>query len=148
MSEAREESEWTWDAYLEWESRQPVRHELVDGQVHAMGGGTAEHDAIGNNLRGELRDYEATESIKYYVLISQEEPLVQVYRRDELGRFGVRSAVVLEGMDASIDLPDFGVSIPFGALYEGVQFPEGSGFSRRLLAARGRTRRGGVDAPR
>jgi Uma2 family endonuclease len=55
MSEARKESEWTWDAYLEWESRQPVRHELVDGQVHAMGGGTAEHDAIGNNLRGELR---------------------------------------------------------------------------------------------
>jgi Uma2 family endonuclease len=71
----------------------------------------------------KLRDYEATESIKYYVLISQEEPLVQVYRRDELGRFGVQSAVVLEGVDASIELPDFEVSIPFGTLYEGVQFP-------------------------
>jgi len=55
MSGARREQRWTWDAYLEWEAREPTRYELVDGQVYAMGGGTARHDIIGNNLRAELR---------------------------------------------------------------------------------------------
>lgn len=54
MPEARRERRWTWDAYLDWEAREPVRYELVDGQVYAMGGGTAEHDIIGNNLRAAL----------------------------------------------------------------------------------------------
>lgn len=54
MSEARREAGWTWDAYLDWEARQPLRYELVDGEVRAMGGGTAEHDSIGNNLRAAL----------------------------------------------------------------------------------------------
>jgi len=56
MAEAPRRTSWTWDEYLAWEAAQPIRYELVDGQVHAMGGGTAEHDAIGNNLRGELRE--------------------------------------------------------------------------------------------
>ena len=54
MSEAMRQTSWTWEAYLDWEARQPIRYELVDGQVHAMGGGTAEHDTIGNNLRAAL----------------------------------------------------------------------------------------------
>jgi Uma2 family endonuclease len=54
MSEERPPVSWTWDDYLEWEARQPARYELVDGQVHATGGGTAEHDTIGNNLRASL----------------------------------------------------------------------------------------------
>ena len=56
MSEARQLVRWTWETYLEWEAQQPIRYELVDGQVYAMGGGTNEHDTIGNNLRGELRE--------------------------------------------------------------------------------------------
>ena len=55
VSEAKRETGWTWEAYLDWEARQPIRHELVDDHVHAMGGRTAEHDIIGNYLRGELR---------------------------------------------------------------------------------------------
>jgi Uma2 family endonuclease len=54
MSEARPPAAWTWEAYLEWEAHQPVRYELVDGKVHAMGGGTMDHDTIGNNLRAAL----------------------------------------------------------------------------------------------
>jgi hypothetical protein len=38
MSEAKRQSIWTWEAYLDWEFRQPIRYELVDGQVHAMDG--------------------------------------------------------------------------------------------------------------
>jgi Uma2 family endonuclease len=55
MSEAKQPVIWTWEAYRDWEAQQPLRYELVDGQVYAMGGGTAEHDTIANNLRGELR---------------------------------------------------------------------------------------------
>jgi Uma2 family endonuclease len=54
VSEAKRPTSWTWEAYLVWEGRQPIRYELVDGQVYAMGGGTAEHDTIGNNLRAAL----------------------------------------------------------------------------------------------
>ena len=149
MSEAPRQTQWSWEEYLAWEHRQPVRYELVDGQGHAMGGGTADHDTIGNNLRAELRarlrgtlcrahgpdlkvragedgrypdalidcgpripgtlqahdpvavfevlskrtawidqtlklrDYDAVAGILTYVLISQDEPRVLVYQRDE-----------------------------------------------------------------
>ena len=188
MSGAQQETRWTWDAYIAWEYRQPMRYELVDGQVYAMGGGTVEHDTIANNLRAELqirlrgtpcrlqgpdlkvragtsvrypdalidcgprtlgaldaqepaavfevlskstawidqslklRDYDATPSIRIYVLISQDEARALVYRRDTDGRLGIRSAILLEGMGASLELPEFGVAIPFAAIYDGVEF--------------------------
>ena len=191
MSEAKRQTSWTWEAYLDWEARQPIRYELVDGQVYAMGGGTAEHDIIGNNLRGELRtqmrgnpcrphgpdfkvragndgrypdafidcgprvpgalyaqkpvavfevfskstgwidqslklrDYDATPTIRTYVLISQDEPRAMVYTRDENGRLGIQSAVLLEGADASIEIPEFGLSLSFSILYEGLEFASG-----------------------
>ncbi len=187
MSEATQQPEWTWEAYLDWDARQPIRYELVDGQVYAMGGGTAEHDTICNNLRValhaqlrgtpcrpqgpdlkvragkdgrypdalvdcgprvsgalqaqepvavfevlskntggidqglKLRDYDATPSIRTYVLISQDERRAMVYSRDRDGRLGIQSAVVLEGAEASIEIPELGVVLPFSALYEGLE---------------------------
>jgi Uma2 family endonuclease len=189
MSQARPPTNWSWEAYLDWEARQPVRYELVDGQVHAMGGGTAEHDTIGNNLRAalhaqmrgkpcrvqgpdlkvhagqdgrcpdalidcgprvpealhaqepvavfeilsksaawidqtlKLRAYDATPSIRIYVLISRDEQRALVYWRDADGRLGIRSAVLLEGAEAAIEIPEFDVVLPFSALYEGLDFP-------------------------
>ena len=186
MSEAKRQTNWTWEAYLEWESCQPTRYELVDGQIYAMGGGTAEHDIIGNNLRArlhtqmrgkpcrahgpdlkvragkdgrypdalidcaprvpgalhaqepvavfevlskstgwidqslKLRDYDATPSIRTYVLISQDEQRAMVYTRDADGRLGIQSAVLLEGADASVEIPELGVTLPFLILYEGL----------------------------
>jgi Uma2 family endonuclease len=191
MSEAKQQTDWTWDAYLDWEARQPARYELVDGQVHAMGGGTAEHDTIGNNLRAalharlrgrpcrthgpdlkvkagkdgrypdalidcgprvpgalfaqqpvavfevlskstgwidqslKLRDYDATSSVRTYVLISQDEMRALVYSRDESGRLGVQNAVVLEGAEAVIEISEFGVVVAFSDLYEDVEFGSG-----------------------
>jgi Uma2 family endonuclease len=187
MSEAKQQPKWTWEAYLDWEARQPIRYELVDGQVYAMGGGTAEHDTIGNNLRAalhtqlrgkscrpqgpdlkvragkdgrypdaivdcgarvpgalqaqepvavfevlskstgwidqslKLRDYDATLSIQTYVLISQDEMRALVYSRDRDGRLGIQSAVVLEGAEASIEISELGVTLPFAVLYEGLE---------------------------
>jgi Uma2 family endonuclease len=194
MSEAGAPKGWSWEAYLAWEARQPVRHELVDGQPRAMGGGTAEHDTIANNLRAELRarlrggpcrpqgpdlkvraganarypdalidcgprvpgathamdpvavfevlsrstgwidqslklrDYDAMPGIRHYVLINQDEPRALVYQRDASGRLGIGSAVLLEGMEAVIEIPALDLAIPFAALYEGLEFtppPEG-----------------------
>jgi Uma2 family endonuclease len=188
MSEARRQTNWTWEAYLDWEARQPIRYELVDGQVYAMGGGTAAHDTIANNLRAalhaqmrgkrcrvqgpdlkvragrdgrypdalvdcgprvpgtlyaqepvavfevlskstgwidqslKLRDYDATPTIRTYALISQDEPRALVYLRDGDGRLGIQSAVLLEGEGASIEIPEFGLVLPFSALYEGLDF--------------------------
>jgi Uma2 family endonuclease len=189
MSEARRQTSWTWEAYLDWEVCQAIRYELVDGQVYAMGGGTAEHDTIGNNLRAalhaqmrgklcrvqgpdlkvragqdgrypdalvdcgprvpgalyaqepvavfevlskstgwidqslKLRDYDATPTIRTYVLISQDEQRAMVYLRDADGRLGIQSAVLLEGAGASIEIPEFRLSLPFSVLYEGLDFP-------------------------
>jgi Uma2 family endonuclease len=187
MSEAKLQTSWTWEAYLDWEARQPIRYELVDGQAYAMGGGTAEHNTIGNNLRAalharlrgkpcrphgpdlkvragsdgrypdalidcgprvpgalyarepvavfevlststgwidqslKLRDYDATPTIRTYVLISQDEQRAMVYTRDEDGRLGIQTAVLLDGADASIEIPEFGLVLPFSALYEGIE---------------------------
>lgn len=49
----------TFDAFLEWERRQPTRSEFVDGQIVAMTGGTQAHNTIQGNLyysaRSKLR---------------------------------------------------------------------------------------------
>lgn len=54
------------------------------------------------------------------MLISQDEKRAMVYTRDEDGRLGIRSAVLLEGVNASIVIPEFGLALPFSALYEGL----------------------------
>ena len=182
----RRQNFWTWDAYLEWEAAQSVRYELVDGDVHAMGGGTAEHDGIANNLRItlamalrgkpcrlhgpdlkvatgtgnarypdalidcgprvpgalqaqepavvfevlskstawidqglKLRDYEATPAVRCYVLVSQDEPRILVYLRDQGGRLDIGNAMLLQGLDAVLALPVSDLLIPLRAIYDG-----------------------------
>lgn len=41
--------------YLEWEAKQEVRHEYVEGKVYAMTGGTLLHNTIAINLTVMLR---------------------------------------------------------------------------------------------
>ncbi|HYZ23187.1 MAG TPA: Uma2 family endonuclease [Rhodopila sp.] len=196
MSEAARPAAWTWDQYLDWESRQPIRHELIDGQVYAMTGGTAAHDTIGNNLRFllrthlhgnpcrpqgpdfkikagpngrypdafidcgpfdpnalvaaepvavfevlskttewfdlalKLRDYDAVPSIRFYAVISQDKPRIIVYTRDENHRLGPQTIHLTEGLDAAIELPDFNITLPVSALYEGLAFARDAGAPR------------------
>ncbi len=187
MSE-RVRDRWTWDAYLEWEARQELRHEFVDGEVRAMTGGTEAHDVIASNLRMvltdalrgspcqvrgpdlkvatgngnarypdalvkcgptdrravvaqepvavfevlsrstawvdqgfKLRDYDATPSIRYYVLISQDELRAMLYVRSEAGRLDIRDAQLVEGAEGVIALPALGVTLTLGALHEGLE---------------------------
>jgi Uma2 family endonuclease len=189
MSEQRQRARWTWDTYLAWQATQPVRHELVDGEVHAMGGGTAAHDRIANALRfaltarlprgaacrpdgphmmvrtgtgnarypdalidcgpyvpealqaqepvavfavlsrstawvdqgKKLRDYDATPGIRYYVLVSQDDPRIMVYMRNDSGRLDIRDAVLLENPEATLELPGVGISMPLSIIYDGLE---------------------------
>jgi Uma2 family endonuclease len=36
--------------YLEWEEKQELRYEYIDGKIHAMTGGTLNHSKIGGNV--------------------------------------------------------------------------------------------------
>ena len=43
------------EAYVAYEQDPPVRHELVDGYLYAMSGGTDRHEEIVLNLASALR---------------------------------------------------------------------------------------------
>ena len=43
--------------YLQGELQSPVKHELIDGQVVAMAGASANHERIAGNVYGELRNH-------------------------------------------------------------------------------------------
>jgi Uma2 family endonuclease len=186
MSEAKRQTIWTWEAYLSWEADQPIQYELVDGQVFATGGGTADHNTIGNNLRAmlhmqlrgkpcrpqgpdlkvragmdarypdalidcgprvpgalhaqdpvavfevlskstawidqslKLRDYDATASVRYYVMISHDEMRAMICTRDTAGRLGIQNAVLLDVREAVIEMPELAVASSFSALYGGL----------------------------
>lgn len=45
------------DEYLEWEARQEIKHEYINGEVYAMTGGTIPHNGIAVNLIAALRPH-------------------------------------------------------------------------------------------
>ncbi|MBL8669137.1 MAG: Uma2 family endonuclease [Alphaproteobacteria bacterium] len=45
---------WTLDQYLDWEERQPVKHELIDGQPRMMVGSRIAHQKIETNIVAAL----------------------------------------------------------------------------------------------
>ena len=45
------------DEYLDWEQKQELRYEYINGEVLAMTGGSLAHNAIALNLAGELRSH-------------------------------------------------------------------------------------------
>jgi Uma2 family endonuclease len=99
---------------------------LVPGPVHAQEP-TAVFEVLSKSTAWidqslKLRAYDATPSIRYYMLINQDEPRVMIYPRDEGGALGPSGLVLLEGMLSSVELPGYGISIPFSAIYEGLEF--------------------------
>ena len=74
--------------------------------------------------RGEkFREYIAIESLKEYVLVAQDRPLVQTFHRDADGRWTVGPWA--EGLDATLAFPSLGVTVPLAEVYSGVAFPPG-----------------------
>jgi Uma2 family endonuclease len=46
--------EWTVDEFLAFEAKSDTRHQLIDGQIYDMAGGTIEHDIITGNVFARL----------------------------------------------------------------------------------------------
>ncbi|MDX1907851.1 MAG: Uma2 family endonuclease [Bacteroidia bacterium] len=68
--------------------------------------------------RGEkFRLYRTLSSLRDYVLISQKQPLVEVFSRDESGLWQFRA---YEGLETTISLPSMGAEIAMRDLYRGV----------------------------
>lgn len=65
--------------------------------------------------------YRRLPSLKYYILLSQAEPLVECYERQESNTWLLTE---LRGLDAILDLPALQVSIPLSDLYERIVFVE------------------------
>jgi Uma2 family endonuclease len=62
MSRCRKLTAIDYPTYLESEQANPIKHELIDGELFAMTGGSVRHDLIKNNLiragSGERRQFE------------------------------------------------------------------------------------------
>jgi Uma2 family endonuclease len=67
----------------------------------------------------KLRDYDATPSIRHYVLIAQTEYLVFVYSRAGSGNFSLRPKELRQSGE-SVELPDLGLSLTLAEIYEGI----------------------------
>ncbi len=55
MVVAKEHFYMTPEEYLEWEEKQPLKYEYMDGEVYAMTGGTIPHNTIALNLACMLK---------------------------------------------------------------------------------------------
>ena len=52
--------------YLEWEEKQPIKYEYINGEVFAMTGGTIPHNAIAVNLTTGLKNHLRGGSCRVY----------------------------------------------------------------------------------
>ena len=57
MVAAKEHFYLTPEEYLQWEEKQPLKYEYMDGEVYAMTGGTIPHNDITFNFASVLRSY-------------------------------------------------------------------------------------------
>ena len=104
----------SYDDYLALERSSETKHEYVNGEVFATAGGTPEHGRLAINLaallvRGDKwAHYRQLPSLREYVLVSQREPRIEIFRRgpgtswtfDE-----TRSGLLhLASIDASLDV--------------------------------------------
>jgi Uma2 family endonuclease len=67
----------------------------------------------------KFRAYLTIPSLQVYLLAETEEPTIRIYRRQG-DQF---IATALSGLDATLDLPEVGLSIPLSEIYRDVEFP-------------------------
>jgi Uma2 family endonuclease len=53
--------------YLEWEEKQPIKYEYINGEVFAMTGGTLAHATIAGNLFYQLKNHLRGGSCRHFV---------------------------------------------------------------------------------
>jgi Uma2 family endonuclease len=67
----------------------------------------------------KFQRYRQIESLKEYVLISQDEPWVETYLRQMDGSWRFES---FNGLAASVELKSVGIEIPLAEIYDGITF--------------------------
>jgi Uma2 family endonuclease len=67
----------------------------------------------------KFQAYRTIESLKEYVLVSQDKPLVEQYVRNGDGSWQYKSVV---GLESSLTLPSIGCTLNLGAVYDKVDF--------------------------
>jgi Uma2 family endonuclease len=67
----------------------------------------------------KLRDYDATPSIRYYVLIAQAEILIFVYSRGDAASFSLRPRE-FRRLDETVERAGVGLSLTLAEIYDGV----------------------------
>ena len=77
------------------------------------------------DLNEKFDDYDATPTIRHYVLIFQDQVRVMAYGRDDQGQFDRRRATVLRDGGESPSIPSLELSLPLAALYEDVDLGGG-----------------------
>jgi Uma2 family endonuclease len=69
----------------------------------------------------KAENYRSIESLKAYVLVSQERPHVEIFERQGNGTWLLREE---RGMEAVLAIPAIGVELPLAEVYDGVDFTE------------------------
>lgn len=64
--------------------------------------------------------YQAIKSLQMYLLVSQNDALIEIFVRDQYG-FHYSKA---EGLAAVVDLPSVGCTMPLAAVYQGITFTQ------------------------
>lgn len=67
----------------------------------------------------KFRAYQTIESLKEYVLVSQNEPLIEQYVRNGEGKWTYRAAA---GLESSLALPSIECTLSLSAVYDKVEF--------------------------
>lgn len=133
------------EAYLALERQSDVRSKYIQGQVTMMTGASREHNNIVVNFTRELslhllekpcevlspgteskdrgKKFDASRRIpalREYILVSQDEPLVERYTRQEKDVWLLQ---VSRGLDATLLIAAIDCTLPLQLLYIKVSFP-------------------------
>jgi len=85
--------------------------------IEVLSDSTAKYDRT-----TKLRHYKQLASLREYVLVSQDEPLVERFTRTPAGRWEQDEFV---GLDATLALATVSASVPLADVYRGIEFPPG-----------------------
>ena len=70
----------------------------------------------------KLEEYKTVSSITYVLLVEPNAPEVAMWSRTTDGTWEVSR---IEGLENTVELPTFGVSLPMSEIYDGIAFPTG-----------------------
>lgn len=73
--------------------------------------------SVGRDRVEKWRVYQKLPSLRHYVLVERDKPLIEVFDRTGDAWFSGR---LVNGLDAVLDLPAIGVSVPLAEIYEDV----------------------------